>query len=99
MRIWPSLFLPWFNPERPPPAPRVTAQPGSVARMQVERMRHTVTKIQGKDQRCTHDPQVLSPVPWPRAMGATTGGFRAGDTAHLERDNVMSPWWEGADGA
>lgn len=56
-------------------------------------------KSREKDQRHTLDPQVPSPIPWPRAMGAATGGFREGNTVHLEKDTIMSPWWEAAAGA
>lgn len=56
-----------------------------------------VTKVQGIDQRHTLDLQVPSPIPRPPAMGAASGGFRAGDTVHLERGTQASPWVKGGD--
>lgn len=57
-----------------------------------------VTKVQGIDQRHTLDLQVPSPIPRPPAMGAASGGFRAGDAVHLERGTQASPWVKGGDG-
>ena len=62
------------------------------AGMQQKECGGVVTKVQGKDQRHTVRPSVLSPIPPPVRTPASSGDFRAGDTVRFERGTKASPW-------
>lgn len=73
------LFLLRFNPGRPPSCPDSLA----MAECWQKECGDVGAKVQEKDRRHTLNLQV--PIPQPSATGPATGGFRAGNTVHLER--------------
>lgn len=82
---------------RPRPAPPGTARLAARVECRPTNCGDVVTKVQGMDRRHTLDLQVPSPSPRPPAVGAASGGFRAGNAVHLERGTQESPWVKGGD--